>query len=131
MFQKVSKDGKLPLGNSQNRISADTSIEGDLISSGGFRIDGKILGTLKTPEKIVIGKEGAVTGKIECGNADIEGSFSGILIVKGILSLKSTAIIDGAVTTSKLSVEPGAVFNATCEMTNTIKTSPITTARTT
>ena len=65
---------------------------------------------------MVIGKDGLIEGTLECSNADIEGSFSGNLKVEGLLSLKSTAQIDGDVTTSKLSVEPGATFNASCTM---------------
>ena len=66
-------------------------------------------------------KEGFVSGTIDCANADIEGSFSGKLIVDQILSLKSTADISGDVIMGKLSVEPGAVFNATCAMKGSVK----------
>lgn len=90
-------------------------------SDGGFRIDGTINGTLKTPGKVVIGKDGKVDGTLECANADIEGFFSGKLIVQGLLSLKSSAVITGDVITEKLAVEPGAVFNATCKMESGLK----------
>jgi len=108
-------------GNSQNRIAQGTTITGDIISKAGFRIDGEIIGTLKTPDKVVIGKDGKIEGTLECANADIEGSFSGNLIVDGLLSLKSSANIQGDVTTNKLSVEPGATFNASCSMKNGVK----------
>ncbi|HZJ21271.1 MAG TPA: polymer-forming cytoskeletal protein, partial [Pricia sp.] len=52
----------------------------------------------------------------ECVNADIEGSFNGELLVSDLLSLKSSAVIEGTVEVSKLAVEPGATFNATCSM---------------
>jgi cytoskeletal protein CcmA (bactofilin family) len=41
--------------------------------------------------------------------------------LSGTLSLKSTAQIEGEVHTSKLAVEPGAAFNATCSMKGTVK----------
>ena len=53
---------------------------------------------------------------MECVNADIEGSFNGELLVSDLLSLKSAAVIEGTVFVSKLSVEPGATFNASCSM---------------
>ena len=65
---------------------------------------------------MVVGKDGVIEGTLECANADFEGSFSGTLLVGGILTLKSTAVIDGDVTTQKLAVEPGASFNASCKM---------------
>jgi cytoskeletal protein CcmA (bactofilin family) len=108
-------------GKSQNRISHGTTIVGDIVSDGGFRIDGEINGTLKTPGKVVIGKDGKVDGTLECNNADIEGHFSGKLYVEGLLTLKSTATIDGDVVTQKLAVEPGATFNASCKMESGVK----------
>ncbi|WP_300980293.1 polymer-forming cytoskeletal protein [Nonlabens sp.] len=108
-------------GKSQNRISYGTTIHGDVVSEGGFRIDGTINGTLKTTAKVVIGKDGKVEGALNCNNADIEGVFSGKLIVQGLLSLKATAQITGEVTTQKLAVEPGASFNASCKMESGIK----------
>lgn len=107
---------------SQNRIGHGTVITGDIISEGGFRIDGTVEGNLKTPSKVVVGKDGTINGSLECDHADIEGAFKGALTVKGLLSLKSTAIIEGEVVISKLAIEPGATFNATCTMNTGVKT---------
>ncbi|WP_303687624.1 polymer-forming cytoskeletal protein [Nonlabens dokdonensis] len=108
-------------GKSQNRISQGTVVTGDIVSNGGFRIDGTVNGTLKTAAKVVIGKEGKLEGTLECNNADVEGIVSGKLIVDGILTLKSTAKINGEVVTQKLAVDPGASFNATCKMESGVK----------
>lgn len=105
----------------RNIIAKNTSLVGDISSDGDFRVDGKIEGTIKTSGRVVIGKDGIVTGTIDCTNADIEGSFSGKLLVDQVLSLKSTANISGDVTLGKLSVEPGAAFNATCTMKGAVK----------
>lgn len=109
-----------PLGE-RNIIAKNTTLVGDLSSDGDFRVDGKIEGTIKTSGRVVIGKEGEVVGNIECSNADIEGTFSGKLDVEDVLSLKSTATISGEVVLGKLSVEPGANFNATCAMKGAVK----------
>ena len=53
--------------------------------------------------------------------SDIEGKFSGELIVHSLLTLKATATINGDVIISKLSVEPGAEFNAKCTMKGSVK----------
>lgn len=120
MFNKGKDEEQIP-GKSQNRISHGTTIEGDLTSDGGFRIDGTVLGTIKTGAKVVIGKDGIITGQLECKNADIEGTFSGKLLVHGLLTLKATARIDGDVVVNKLAVEPGAHFNASCKMGTGVK----------
>ncbi len=104
------------IGGQPNRIEKNTKIKGDIVSEADFRIDGKLDGNVKTSGKVVIGKDGYIHGKVECVNADIEGSFNGELLVSDLLSLKSSAVIEGTVEVSKLAVEPGATFNATCSM---------------
>lgn len=104
------------IGGQPNRIERNTKIKGDIISEADFRIDGKLDGNVKTSGKIVIGKGGLIKGKVECVNADIEGSFNGELIVNDLLALKASAVIEGTVSVAKLSVEPGATFNASCTM---------------
>ncbi len=103
-------------GANQNRINEGTTINGDIVSKGFFRIDGKIDGNLTTPSKVVLGKNGVIIGTLTCENADIEGTFEGTLNVSKLLTLRSSAKIEGGVTVGKLSVEPGALFNATCTM---------------
>jgi len=119
MFNE-KKENPNPVGE-RNIIAKNSSLVGDIKSDGDFRVDGKIEGTIQTSGRVVIGKEGYVSGTIDCANADIEGTFSGKLIVDQILSLKSTADISGDVVMGKLSVEPGAVFNATCAMKSAVK----------
>src|SRR5690606_11751658 len=107
MFSK-DKNSKpsTEISKEQNKIASGTKITGDIEARGALRIDGTIEGNIVTPGKVVIGKEGKVIGKLECENADIEGKFNGILHVGGILSLRSTCVIEGEVTTTKLAVEP-------------------------
>ncbi len=106
----------------QNKIAQGTKIIGDLEGKGCFRIDGIVEGTVKTPGKVVIGKDGFVKGNLECENADIEGKFTGKLLIKNTLSLRSTALVEGEAVVTKLTVEPGATFNATCSMKSGVKT---------
>ncbi len=116
MFSDNKKGTLTEASGQPNRIGQKTQIKGDIISEGDFRIDGALNGSVKTSGKVVIGKEGSITGKVECVNADIEGTFSGELLVSNILSLKATANIEGDVVVAKLAIEPGATFNATCNM---------------
>jgi cytoskeletal protein CcmA (bactofilin family) len=112
-------DNKKPMesfGGQPNRIEKNTVIKGNITSQADFRIDGKLDGNVKTSGKVVIGKDGLIKGKVECVNADIEGNFDGELFVSELLSLKSSARIEGTVNVAKLSVEPGATFNASCAM---------------
>lgn len=107
--------------NQQNMISQGTKIVGNISSNSDFRVEGNIEGELKTSGKVVVGKSGVISGSLIGENADFEGSFSGKLKLGGMLTLRSSAYIEGEVEISKLSVEPGATFNATCTMKGGVK----------
>jgi cytoskeletal protein CcmA (bactofilin family) len=121
MFSKESKKTSENKVSERNIIGKNTQISGDIISEGDFRIDGTLEGTIKTNGRVIIGESGFVKGKVECANADVEGKFSGELIVSNILTVKTSANINGDVIIGKLSVEPGASFNATCAMKGAVK----------
>ena len=104
-----------------NVVAKNTTINGDIISEGDFRIDGTLEGNIKTKGRVIIGIDGSVKGKIDAVNSDIEGKFSGELLVQETLTIKATATISGDVIIGKLSVEPGATFNASCSMKGAIK----------
>jgi cytoskeletal protein CcmA (bactofilin family) len=124
MFLDKNKQTKsMEPSTSQNRINEGTELTGDIVSNGFFRIDGNVVGNISKPSRVVIGKNGSVNGKLICEDADIEGRFEGDLDVSGTLTLKATAHIEGEVVAGKLSVEPGATFNASCSMQGAKKTS--------
>jgi cytoskeletal protein CcmA (bactofilin family) len=115
MFDKKPKSLTDVLGKT-NRIVEGTIIKGDIISPADFRLDGELIGNFTSNGKLVIGPAGIVKGDIICINADIEGKFEGKIKVEDTLNIKESANIIGEVIIGKLSVEPGAAFNATCVM---------------
>lgn len=122
MFSDNKKEKQMAEGtSSQNIISQGTKIVGDFNSKGDFRIDGIIEGNIKTSGKVVVGKSGIIKGTLQGTDAYFEGKFSGKLALSGILTLKSSAHIEGEVVVGKLAVEPDATFNVTCVMKGTVK----------
>ena len=119
MFAK--ENSQKPKSMERNIVAKNTSIQGDVISDGDFRIDGTLEGSLKTKGRLIVGVEGFIKGTIEAMSAEVEGKLSGELTVETTLTIKSTANISGEVTIGKLSVEPGATFNATCSMRGSVK----------
>ncbi|HSD08621.1 polymer-forming cytoskeletal protein [Flavobacterium sp.] len=106
-----------------NRIVEGTRIHGDITSPADFRLDGELIGNFTSNGKLVIGPAGRVKGDIICNTADIEGKFEGKMRVENMLNIKESASIIGEVEIGKLSVEPGAVFSASCIMLSNAKKS--------
>jgi cytoskeletal protein CcmA (bactofilin family) len=103
-------------GSSVNLIGGGTKIVGDITSAGDVRIDGHLSGNIVIAGKFVLGATGVVEGNITSVNADLSGEVKGTVKISEMLSLKSTARINGDIETSKLMIEPGAVFTGSCNM---------------
>ena len=104
-----------------NQLKNGTVINGDLTSESDARIDGIVNGNINVKGKVIIGSTGKVIGDITCSFCDIEGNVKGKLSLKNSLTLKSTANFTGEISTRKLIIEPGAVFNGSCKMEDTVK----------
>ncbi|HRI29452.1 MAG TPA: polymer-forming cytoskeletal protein [Chitinophagales bacterium] len=119
---KKASEEKPPLrrdgGNALNIIGQGTKITGAISCQGDIRIDGEVQGNITAYAKIVIGSSGMVLGDIVCENADVAGKIDGTIKVKELLNLKETATITGDISTHKLVIEAGAVFNGLCTMNN-------------
>jgi cytoskeletal protein CcmA (bactofilin family) len=99
-----------------NLISNGTDITGDIKSNGDIRIDGTLRGNLNTKGKVVIGPTGKVNGEVICKNSEVSGIVEGKITVGQLLNLKASSKIHGDIATSKLSIEPGAIFSGNCKM---------------
>jgi cytoskeletal protein CcmA (bactofilin family) len=106
---------------SVNLIGNGTKIIGDINSNGDVRIDGSLLGNIITSGKFVLGPNGVVEGNVTSGNADLSGIIKGTINISEMLLLKSSAKIDGDIITSKLAIEPGALFTGNCSMDAKVK----------
>jgi cytoskeletal protein CcmA (bactofilin family) len=102
--------------NALNSLVKGTTVEGTITSENDIRVDGVIKGILNCKAKVIIGPTGHIDGEVKCQNAMIEGKFTGKLRVIELLSVKETAEVLGDVTTGKLLVQSGAIFNVTCNM---------------
>ena len=99
-----------------NSLGAGSKVVGDLNASSDIRLDGELEGNLKCGGKLILGPKGNIKGEIDCQNAVVEGTIHGQLRVRELLHVKESAHITGQITTSKLMVQSGAVFNVKCEM---------------
>jgi cytoskeletal protein CcmA (bactofilin family) len=116
LTSKEQKRAAEEISNSSNVIGKGTMLEGNIETFGNIRIEGKVIGNIKSKSKIALGHSSHVEGNITAQNADIEGEVKGRLEIAEMLVLKATAVVHGDIITGKLVVEPGAVFNGTCKM---------------
>lgn len=121
LTSKEQKRAADELSSSSNNIGKGTFLEGNIETFGNIRIEGKVNGNIKSKSKVALGQQSHVEGNIVAQNADIEGEVKGKIEVAELLVLKATAVINGDILTGKMVVEPGAIFNGSCKMGNSIK----------
>ncbi len=113
---KNNKEKVEELSNSSNTIGKGTIVNGSIETFGNIRVEGKILGNIKTKSKAAFGNSSQVEGSVMAQNAEVAGFIKGTLEIMELLVLKSTASIDGDIVTNKLLVETGASFSGKCKM---------------
>ena len=114
-----NKNKEKSSSNSQgllNLIGPGTEIKGDLICEGDIRIDGRVDGTVKVGQRLVIGEGGVVNGNIQAGNAIIAGNVMGNIKSAQSTILHGKSNVKGDIYTSQIIIESGASFNGRCVM---------------
>lgn len=99
-------------------IGPGMSLEGDLVTDGTVRIEGKIRGTIRAAKAVVLGQAGEVVGDIFTQDAVIGGRVSGTLVAESRLELQSTCTVDGEIRAraEHLQLQEGARFNGQIQM---------------
>ncbi|MDR0970618.1 MAG: polymer-forming cytoskeletal protein [Lentimicrobiaceae bacterium] len=103
----------------RNLIGNGTVIKGDIESSGDIRVDGHVIGSIRSNGKIVVGQHGIIEGEMFCQNTDVSGKIKGTVKVEQLTALKSSSKVEGDLNTKQLFIEVGAVFIGKCDMSAT------------
>ena len=100
----------------RNLLGNGTTIKGDIESNGDIRIDGHLLGSLKSNGKVVLGQTGVMEGDLNCKQAEIAGVVKGNINTEELTALKSTSKVEVDLNTKQLLIEVGAQFTGKCVM---------------
>ncbi|MCS6821794.1 MAG: polymer-forming cytoskeletal protein [Microscillaceae bacterium] len=119
--QKDNHKELVELSNSSTIIGKGTTLDGNIETYGNIRVEGKVIGNIKSKAKVVLGDTAVVQGSLIAQNAELAGEIKGTVEVIELLVLKGTALVQGDIVCNKLVVESGAVFNGGCKMGNVSK----------
>ena len=108
--------GSQPSAEIGNILEATSVVRGDLRSDRGFRIDGKIEGTIESAAAIVIGETGVVTGDVRGTDVIVVGRVEGNIFASAHLDIRSTGRVVGDVSASSFRIETGGTFLGTSRM---------------
>lgn len=91
------------------------SVNGDIISKGAIKIDGKVNGNVTSEAIVIIATNGSITGDVKCKELVVFGMVEGTITTDN-LQLKNSSRINGEINTKSLQVEPGAVYQGAVNM---------------
>ncbi|HXJ18001.1 MAG TPA: polymer-forming cytoskeletal protein [Candidatus Polarisedimenticolia bacterium] len=104
-------------------LERGVKLEGTVESSGTFRIDSAMKGTLVSKDTLVLGEHATIEGRIIGNRVVIAGRFDGTIEAKSRVEIQPNAIVTGDIRTPCLVIEPGAVFDGHCHMPTPTQTS--------
>lgn len=94
-------------------IGAGTIVRGDIVFSGGLRIDGVVEGCVSTKAgeagTLVVSEQARVDGEIRVSHVVVNGTVNGPVVANDYLELQAKAKVVGDVTYKTLEMHLGAV----------------------
>lgn len=109
-----AKKGSTPQNSIDSLIGAGTRIEGNMIFSGGLRIDGEVRGNIRSENglegTLVISEKASVEGEISVGHVVINGTVIGPVTAGESLELLPSARVTGDVEYHQIEMQQGAVI---------------------
>ncbi len=92
-------------------------IKGDISGSEDLVIAGRVEGSITLNGKVLTLAAGShVVGEIEAGTVVVSGKLEGTVEARERLDIKSTAVVDGQLSTALLIVADGSQITAKVEM---------------
>lgn len=110
LFKRASKKA---LARIDSLIGSGTIVQGDILFSGGLRIDGEVKGNVRSKEgeagTLVLSEKARVEGEIRVSHVVVNGSVVGPVISSEFLELQPGARVTGDVSYNNLEMHLGAV----------------------
>jgi cytoskeletal protein CcmA (bactofilin family) len=105
-----------PASEARAYLDQGCKISGKLEFEDAARIEGQIDGEIIARDSLVIGESAVVTAKIRASSVVVAGSVSGEITASQRIEIRASAKVSGNVSTPKLIVHEGAVFEGYCAM---------------
>lgn len=93
-------------------LGSGSTWTGDLVFAGRVRIDGVLVGSVRSEDLLDLGAGGRIEGEVHVAQALVAGVLSGKLQARERVTLLETAVVRGEVETPWLDVRPGAQLEA-------------------
>ena len=109
MFKRSSK----PQNRIDSLIGTTTRIEGNVIFSGGLRVDGMIRGNVSgvptSPRTLAVSADARIDGEVQAAHIVVNGTINGPVHATETLELQAGSRVKGDVYYKSIEIHQGAV----------------------
>lgn len=99
----------------ESLIGANSNFKGDIDTKGTLRIDGSMEGSVNA-DWLILGEKALLKGDVTARGIVVGGRIEGNLKAKEIIEIKAKGQVYGDVSTSKLTVVEGGLFDGRSSM---------------
>jgi len=107
MFKKAEK--------LESFIGINSHFKGDIKTQGTLRVDGTVEGNIET-DWLILGETSHLNGDASAKSIIVGGRVEGNLNAKEVIEIKASGKVNGELTTSRLSIAEGAIFEGRSTM---------------
>ena len=105
------------LGELQALLGRGTRFEGLLTFEGRVRVDGIVLGEIKSEGLLVLGDGSNVDATIEVGTLIVRGgTLRGSVIARELIEIHEGAKVHADITAPEIDIAKGSLFDGRCSM---------------
>jgi len=97
-------------------VGLNSSINGDVVSEGSVRIDGKVSGSITAKGDVIIGDNAIVDADVEASYCEISGKVNGSVHSETLLKIFKSGELNGDITVSSFTIEEGGIFRGNCDI---------------
>lgn len=100
-------------------IGEHTEFNGNINAEGNVRIDGQLMGDVKSNGEVFVGANSTITGDITSSQLTISGVVQGEVKVIGELKITETGNLVGDILVSSFIINKGGTFKGNCSINTT------------
>ncbi len=109
--RRPSSTSPASLGSGYSLLDPQLTLTGDIHTRGSLRIEGRMEGSIRGADSVVLGVGATMTGGIHAREVVLGGTLTGNVHATERVELQATAVITGDVRTGSVLVQEGGVVN--------------------
>lgn len=111
-----SKERRRPDQHGLSIVGPDLVITGDLETAGVVKVEGRITGSLRAGQQVLVAAGAVIDGDLHTREAVVGGTVHGAIHAVDRVEVQPQAVVEGDITTRNLSIQEGGRVNGVVTM---------------